>query len=331
MTVPNVSVIIPTYNSSSTLRRAVESALRQTPAPYELIIVDNASTDDTAQLIETLKQEFPIIQSIYEPRKGGNIARNTGMSLATGEWIQFLDADDELLPGKFQDQLIDQSEARSADLIYSDTEIQAPHPSGTGYIKVADLTYASDTLEGLADLKTGRTSVNLWRKSTVEAVGGWDEDRSSFQEYHLMLKMYCHGAKFQYVPGLKAISYREGETVSFTTDFHKAVRILRNQMDYFNLLSQYLQSKSVASADITTKINYNKAKLFYDFAFQYTGHDELLVRQLKQEFAIPSNFKAWAVKYVGYCKQLAQNQLGSVRLIRVGTTLLTQLKLWRYL
>ena len=97
-----ISVVIPTYNNGPLVRRAVRSALAQTRPPYEVIVVDDGSTDGTA---ERLKAEFPDqITYHWQPNGGPSRARNTGVKLSTGDWVAFLDADDEWAPEKLESQ-----------------------------------------------------------------------------------------------------------------------------------------------------------------------------------------------------------------------------------
>lgn len=89
---PEISVVIPTYNRAQKVRRAVESVLAQTFASLEIIVVDDGSTDDTAQ---TLQQSFGRrIRYFAQPNQGASVARNRGIEEANGEWIAFLDSDD---------------------------------------------------------------------------------------------------------------------------------------------------------------------------------------------------------------------------------------------
>lgn len=92
--VPEFSVIIPTYNRESLLRRAIESVLNQTYPHFELIVVDDGSTDGTERLVK----EFQRIQYFFQDNQGVCTARNSGAEKATKEWMVFLDSDDELFP-----------------------------------------------------------------------------------------------------------------------------------------------------------------------------------------------------------------------------------------
>jgi glycosyltransferase involved in cell wall biosynthesis len=97
----DISVIIPSYNRAHLLARAIESVLSQDLAPREIIVVDDGSSDDTREL---MSNRFPQCQYIHQPNQGVSSARNRGIEAASGEWLAFLDSDDEWLPGKLAAQ-----------------------------------------------------------------------------------------------------------------------------------------------------------------------------------------------------------------------------------
>ncbi|OED34820.1 hypothetical protein AB834_05780 [PVC group bacterium (ex Bugula neritina AB1)] len=96
-----VSVIIPTFNREKTLGRAIESVLAQTHVPLELIVVDGGSTDGTFSLLKNYQKDLKVIQRNL---RGVSEARNIGISLAEGDWLAFLDSDDEWKPSKLEKQ-----------------------------------------------------------------------------------------------------------------------------------------------------------------------------------------------------------------------------------
>jgi glycosyltransferase involved in cell wall biosynthesis len=101
---PTVSVVIPTYKRGREVLRAVESVLRQTFSDLEVIVVDDASPDDTRDVIASVG-DARVRYLAHDKNKGGCAARNTGMVAARGRWIAFLDDDDEWVPTKLQKQL----------------------------------------------------------------------------------------------------------------------------------------------------------------------------------------------------------------------------------
>jgi GT2 family glycosyltransferase len=97
----DISVIIPSYNRAHLLARAIESVLSQDLAPREIIVVDDGSSDDTRELMSS---RFPQCQYVHQQNRGVSSARNRGIKAASGEWLAFLDSDDEWLPGKLTAQ-----------------------------------------------------------------------------------------------------------------------------------------------------------------------------------------------------------------------------------
>ena len=99
----NVSVVIPTFNRASRLEVALESVLAQSLPPLEVIVVDDGSTDETRELVSAKFAGH--VSYYYQPNRGVSAARNLGIQRSTGNWIAFLDSDDEWLPDKLQRQV----------------------------------------------------------------------------------------------------------------------------------------------------------------------------------------------------------------------------------
>tara|TARA_Y100000782_G_scaffold111017_1_gene138303 strand:+ start:2350 stop:3267 length:918 start_codon:yes stop_codon:yes gene_type:complete len=180
-----VSVIIPCYNAAEFIERCVESVMEQTFLHKEVICVDNASTDSTFEKLKTLQQKYPELILAEEPQKGANFARNTGTTLAKGKWMQYLDADDVLLPEKIghQIELLEDIEG-DVDLVMGacsrikggQNEVEIPND------EVPPLVAAFIN-------QAGNTCANLWRKEAVEKAGMWNVELQSSQETDLMLRI----------------------------------------------------------------------------------------------------------------------------------------------
>ena len=97
-----IAVIIPTYNRCDLLKRAINSVIKQTITPKEIIIVDNGSTDQTYQMVSSL---FPEINYFIEKKRGVSAARNKGILESKSKWIAFLDSDDAWKPTKLEKQM----------------------------------------------------------------------------------------------------------------------------------------------------------------------------------------------------------------------------------
>lgn len=180
-----VSVIIPCYNVEAYVARALDSALAQTYRPLEIIAVDNNSTDDTLAILRQYEQRYPeLITVLQEPKQGAPAARNLGLRHAKGEWLQFLDADDVILPGKVDGQvgLIKAGNA-NAVLIMGSYFIY-PLKGKPYHSKPIE-----DPLRAIISGNASITTANLWQANAVKEVGYWDETREMVQEYELMLRI----------------------------------------------------------------------------------------------------------------------------------------------
>ena len=103
---PKVSIIIPTYNRAKLLSRAIKSVLDQTFKDFELIIVDDGSTDNTKGVVEEFQKKDSRIKYIWQENSGAPAKpKNTGIRQARGEYVAFLDDDDEWFPKKLEKQI----------------------------------------------------------------------------------------------------------------------------------------------------------------------------------------------------------------------------------
>lgn len=127
----SISIIIPAYNAAAFLARSVRSVTSQQYENYQIVIVDDGSTDQTAEVADQLATGNTRIQVIHQENRGVSAARNAGLQAATGDYILFLDADDELRPGLFHAALDGASAPQCVlygfDYIYADhTEEKLP-------------------------------------------------------------------------------------------------------------------------------------------------------------------------------------------------------------
>lgn len=99
MTRPLVSIVIPTYNRASKVRRAIDSALAQTWSPVEVVVVDDGSTDDTQDALATYASDARVVCVRHDRNRGATAAKNTGLDRVTGVFATILDSDDTLVPG----------------------------------------------------------------------------------------------------------------------------------------------------------------------------------------------------------------------------------------
>ena len=207
---PRVSVIIPTYNRVDILPRAVDSVLAQTARDFELIVVDDGSTDDTQALLNAY--DDPRIRSVaHGSNRGANVARNTGIGAATGTYVAFLDSDDEWHPRKLERQLAVLSE-RSDDWVAAYCASTIRTRGTLGHVemlgaRVLSIARPAGRREGgeeligevLADnIQPGAGSTLLVRTDVARQIGGFDESLDRFQDPEFVLRILAVG-KLAYV------------------------------------------------------------------------------------------------------------------------------------
>jgi glycosyltransferase involved in cell wall biosynthesis len=260
-----ISVIIPCYNCEKYLHRAIESVLLQTYSSYEIILVNNNSTDGTADILDDYKKKNPgIIKILNEKKPGASAARNKGLSEASGEWIQFLDADDELMKDKFERQLkiLDDS---AADILAGAYIIVKEQQQGLKQTVVIPGTI--DVWLSLAASNLGRTSSNLWRTNSLQKAGGWNETLSSSQEYDLLFRILKKKTIICFDLKPSAFIYFIQDSISKSRDKNRNAQIFGNWLNLRLSIKQYLQETGVLNEEINKKID---LEIFH--YLKYKGH-----------------------------------------------------------
>ena len=181
-----VSAIIPTYNRSHTISRAIKSVLSQTYKIHEIIVVDNGSTDDTLKLI---KKDFPNIVCIEEKKLGVSAARNTGISIVDekSEWIAFLDSDDEWCPRKIESQVAAILEQNQYRFVHTD-EIWYRRGQFVNQMKKHKKSGGDIFQDCLQRCLVSPSSVMI-RRDLLNEVGLFDEDLAVCEDYDLWLRI----------------------------------------------------------------------------------------------------------------------------------------------
>ena len=118
-----VSIIIPTRNRAASLPRAIESVLAQTYTDWELIVVNDQSTDETAEVIAAYRAKDRRIQGVIGNREGSGLARNVGIRYSQGRYVAFLDDDDLWLPEKLAAQVEVVEQMPDVSLVFTDASV----------------------------------------------------------------------------------------------------------------------------------------------------------------------------------------------------------------
>ena len=226
---PAISAIIPTYNRADNVCRAVDSVLAQRWPDLELIVVDDGSTDNTA---EVLKAYGSRIRYVHQENGGPARARNTGVKNAAGDWLAFLDSDDLWFPGKLERQMAF-IQSTGADICFHDLELSTPGapdyiPSWIRTPHVRDClgrelrsgvlhdAFASLCRAGHAFL----TTTFVVRRSAFTAAGGMREWLLTNQDIDLYLRLFPRSRVAFLVETLAA--YNRGTSRAFEIASKKA-------------------------------------------------------------------------------------------------------------
>lgn len=190
-----VSVVIPTHDRAAIVERALRSVLAQTALPLEILVVDDASTDGTAARLEGYAGVGVRVLRLAE-RVGGSRARNAGIEAARGEWVAFLDSDDEWRPPKLERQLarLDAPDGAGLDVVYC-RKVMHDHLGGREILVKTSLCEGDVLLPLLSGWEISTSQVMV-RRAALGPVGGFDPTLPGSQDYDLWLRLAAAGHRF---------------------------------------------------------------------------------------------------------------------------------------
>lgn len=194
-----VSVVIPAYNAERWISESVKSVVEQTYEHLEIVLVDDGSTDCTAELAEeSLRRgRFPY-RILVQPNGGAAAARNRGWQAARGEWVQFLDSDDLLHPRKVEVQIAQLVAHQAVDVLYSDWRRLVW--SDGAWREDDDIRAPIIGPDALADILSDRNFLQLgcqmFRRNVLELTGGFDRSHEPIEDVGLCLKIAMAGGAF---------------------------------------------------------------------------------------------------------------------------------------
>ena len=265
-----ISVIIPTFNRSKTIFRAIDSILKQTYKPYEIIVVDDGSTDGTKNLVIN---KYPSIKYFYQSNNGVSKARNKGVHESKGEWIAFLDSDDEWLPKKLQEQKKN-LEQNPTTFISHTNEIwirngvrvnqMKKHQKFGGYIFDKCLEFC----------RMSPSSIMIHRK-VFEDVGNFDEDLLVCEDYDLWIR----------VTSKYLVTYIDDLMIKKYGGHEDQLSKVKNGIEHFRIqsLEKILLSKilSEGQAEEVRKVLLRKLSIYLNGLKKRNKMEELLIVKKK--------------------------------------------------
>lgn len=249
-----VSVIIPTYNRAYCIEKSIRSVLDQTYRDLELIIVDDGSTDNTQEVVESIKDDR--IRYIYQENAGACVARNHGINEARGEYIAFHDSDDTWRADKLQKQM--------AVCDAYDPEIQfckiAMH-TNDGTARIIPKDFASGVCDNPVNL-FGIGIATVLAKHSLFDEYSFDPDMPKWQDFELLLRiakkypLYClDEVLYDY--------YLQDDNISNKTSYHAAKLLLEKHPDFamkYPIMAEKISSTLIREADKAWSIKHTEAE-----------------------------------------------------------------------
>jgi glycosyltransferase involved in cell wall biosynthesis len=225
---PQVSVIIPTYNSEHYIKDAIESVLNQTYQDYEIIVIDDGSTDNTRQILEPYQGK---INYIYQKNQGVSHARNRGLLEAKGELIAFLDADDFFLPEKLTEQVA--CFATQPDLGIVTSGWRLVNETGENLSDVEPWKYCPKLdLENWIIWKPVLPSAMMFSRKWLQLGGGFNPDLKAAEDTDLVLRLIRMGCQSTFVKQVTTC-YRQHHSSVLAKSIGKLAKSVDTVIDNF--------------------------------------------------------------------------------------------------
>jgi GT2 family glycosyltransferase len=297
MNKPKVSVIIPTYNGMAYLPEAVDSVLRQTFRDFELIIVDDGSSDHTWEWFSQVSD--PRVKFITQKNQGSAAARNKGIAIAQGEYIALLDADDLWKPSKLEKQVGFLDENPSIALVDTWVVLIDEDGKSTGRIVVSKAE--GNVWKQLVQFKPvcSCDSTPLIRRSCLKTVGMFDENLLFLEDLDLWIRLvaaYSFGVikeplvRYRQHSNSKSTKYLE-TLLAFRQVIEKAFQSSPTELLYlrdrgYGRVNLYLAWRALGSKDYNQAIHFRQQALAHypQLAYSWDSIRLSLALQMMQRF-----------------------------------------------
>jgi glycosyltransferase involved in cell wall biosynthesis len=205
-----VSTIIPVHNRPGMLAEAAASVQAQSYRPIEIVIVDDGSTDETGRAAEALAAAHPgLILVVHQENRGPGAARETGRLRARGEFVQYLDSDDLLLPEKFTQQVAGLGSERGCGVSYGMTRFQriGEAPGSASYKRTGERI--ETMFPSFLQSRWWSTSTPLYRRSLLDAAGPWT-DLWNEEDWEYDCRVASLGVRLSYTASFVSVTRAHG-------------------------------------------------------------------------------------------------------------------------
>jgi len=240
-TMPEVSVILPFFNTKNTLAAAVESVLNQTFASFEMLLVNNNSTDNSLSIARSLAEKDIRIRLLHETKQGVDYAMNYGLENSRGRFIARMDADDISYPDRLEKQVRFLNENPETGLVGSYVKY-VPHSSGTGgfkrFVNWVNTFHTSEEIERnrFVEIPVVNPTI-LFRRELYERLGGCRQGNFP-EDYEMQLRFLDAGVKMAKLP-LQLLEWHDYSTrLTRTDERYSTEAFFRVKAEYFRKWSE---------------------------------------------------------------------------------------------
>lgn len=270
-----VSILIPCFNAQQWIGQAIESALAQDWPHTEVIVVDDGSTDGSVDVIARFQGR---IRWERQENRGSNPTRNRLMAMASGAWLQFLDADDYLLPHKIRRQAEWLATNDDVDVVFGPIMLEQVD-NGHARRNVVPIPQPHDPWVLLARWYLPQTGAPIWRKEAIEDVGGWAPSQPACQEHELYLRLLMSGKRFQYLEDSGAVYRQWSEQTLWKSDKPRTRRL---RLEIEDRAEQYLRDRQSLTPERHWAINMARFEMARS-AWQHDRAEALaIVRRIRE-------------------------------------------------
>ncbi len=216
-----VSTIIPVYNRPEMILKAVDSVIAQTYRPIEIVLVNDGSSDNTGEVLDQLAAKHPdIIRVLHQKNGGAGLARETGRRVATGDYIQYLDSDDWLMPAKFEVQVAALRQNPECGIAYGITQLV----NEEGEVVTARSKRTGERHDylfpGLLIDRWWHTHTPLYSRAISDLAGAWPKQRP--EDWDLEARMGAHRVKLIFCDAVVSCHLDHNSDNRFSRGNHEA-------------------------------------------------------------------------------------------------------------
>lgn len=295
---PAISVIVAAFNAESSISRCIESIVSQSFTDYELLIINDGSTDKTPDIIEEYRTRYPQIRSVHQQNQGIALTRQKGIDMAAGQYSIFVDADDWIEPDMLEGMYSKIVESK-ADIVICDfyeefnnrKEYRRQDPGSSDHLVIQ-----RKMLNELhASLWNKLIRHQLYKQYDI----GFISDVNCFEDQLVMIRLLSHPVEVAYVGKAYYHYDKSMNTGSITNLWHRPIK---ERMLLLNSIEPYMQS-----AEHQNAFDYYAAKRVFDAAFagkdEETDYKQLYSRYKTRLFRSPLSWKhklLCILRYAGF-------------------------------